>query len=47
MHGQHYKICFLLENKFIGLFDIVVDEQYRNMGFGKQLVINLLKHWFQ
>lgn len=33
----------VLENYFIGLFDIVVDEQYRNMGYGKHLVQGILQ----
>jgi len=33
----------VVEDKFIGLFDIVVDPQYRNQGFGKLLVENILK----
>jgi len=33
----------VVENQFIGLFDIVIDPQYRNQGFGKLLVENILK----
>jgi ribosomal protein S18 acetylase RimI-like enzyme len=33
----------VVEEKFIGLFDIVIDPQYRNQGFGKLLVGNILK----
>lgn len=33
----------VVEDKFIGLFDIVIDPQYRNQGFGKLLVENILK----
>jgi N-acetylglutamate synthase len=33
----------VVEDKYIGLFDIVVDPQYRNLGFGKMLVENILK----
>lgn len=33
----------VLENDFIGLFDIVVDEQYRNKGYGKHLVLVILQ----
>jgi len=33
----------VVEDKFIGLFDIVVDPQFRNLGFGKLLVENILK----
>lgn len=32
----------VLENSFIGLFDIVVDKGHRNMGYGKKLVLSLL-----
>jgi ribosomal protein S18 acetylase RimI-like enzyme len=33
----------VVEDKFIGLFDIVIDPQYRNQGFGKLLIENILK----
>ena len=33
----------VVEDKYIGLFDIVIDPQYRNQGFGKLLVENILK----
>jgi ribosomal protein S18 acetylase RimI-like enzyme len=33
----------VVEDQFIGLFDIVIDPQYRNQGFGKLLVENILK----
>ena len=33
----------VVEDKFVGLFDIVIDPQYRNQGFGKLLVENILK----
>ncbi|MBN1181482.1 MAG: GNAT family N-acetyltransferase [Bacteroidales bacterium] len=33
----------VLEDKYIGLFDIAVDSQYRNNGFGLLIVTNLLK----
>ena len=33
----------VVENQFIGLFDIVIDPQYRNQGFGKMLIGNILK----
>jgi len=33
----------VVEDKYIGLFDIVIDPQYRNKGFGKLLVENILK----
>jgi len=32
----------VLERGYLGIFDIVVDSHYRNLGFGKQLVLNLL-----
>ena len=33
----------VVEDKFVGLFDIVIDQQYRNHGFGKILIENILK----
>ena len=33
----------VVEEKFIGLFDIVIDPLYRNQGYGKLLVENILK----
>jgi ribosomal protein S18 acetylase RimI-like enzyme len=33
----------VVEDQFIGLFDIVIDSQYRNQGFGKLLIENILK----
>lgn len=33
----------VLERGFLGIFDIVTDWNYRNQGFGEQLVLNLLK----
>lgn len=33
----------VLENDFIGLFDIVVDKQYRNIGYGRHLVLGILQ----
>ena len=33
----------VVEDKFLGLFDIVIDPQYRNQGFGKLMVENILK----
>lgn len=33
----------VVEGKYIGLFDIVIDPQYRNQGFGKKLIENILK----
>jgi N-acetylglutamate synthase len=33
----------VVEDEFLGLFDIVIDPQYRNQGFGKLLVENILK----
>jgi N-acetylglutamate synthase-like GNAT family acetyltransferase len=32
----------VIENSFVGLFDIVVDERHRNQGYGRQLLLNLL-----
>ena len=37
------KFIGVVEDKFIGLFDIVIDPQYRNQGFGKMLVENIMK----
>ena len=31
------------ENGFVGLFDLVTDEKFRNRGFGKELVLNLIE----
>ncbi len=31
------------QGEFIGLFDLVADGQFRNRGFGKQLILNLLE----
>jgi len=33
----------VVEDKFIGLFDIVIDPRYRNQGYGKLLIENILK----
>jgi ribosomal protein S18 acetylase RimI-like enzyme len=33
----------VLEHDFIGVFDIVVDVNYRNQGYGRQLILNLLR----
>ena len=33
----------VVEDKFIGLFDIVIDKFYRNQGFGQILVENILR----
>lgn len=33
----------VLDNEFIGIFDIIVDKDYRNKGYGRELVLNLLK----
>jgi len=33
----------VIEDKYIGLFDIVIDKEYRNQGFGKTMVENILK----
>ncbi len=32
----------VIDDKFVGLFDIVIDKQYRNKGFGKSMMDNLL-----
>jgi GNAT superfamily N-acetyltransferase len=32
----------VLQEKFVGLFDIVTDANFRKQGFGKQLVLNIL-----
>lgn len=34
----------VLERGYLGIFDIVVDSRHRNLGFGEQLMLNLL-HW--
>lgn len=31
-----------IEENFIGLYDIVVDEQFRNQGYGKKLILGLV-----
>ncbi|WP_289141048.1 GNAT family N-acetyltransferase [uncultured Brevibacillus sp.] len=36
----------VVEREYIGLFDIVTDQAYRNQGLGEQLVLNLLQ-WGQ
>lgn len=33
----------VIEREHIGLYDIVTDANYRNRGFGEQLILNLLK----
>ncbi len=33
----------VVENNYIGLFDIVIDKQYRNQGLGKIMIENILK----
>jgi predicted GNAT family acetyltransferase len=33
----------VLEGEYIGLFDIVTDQNFRNQGFAKQLILNLLQ----
>ncbi|MBS4200798.1 GNAT family N-acetyltransferase [Bacillus sp. FJAT-49732] len=42
---EHVIACGLgiIEREYIGLFDIVTDMNYRNKGFGEQLILNLLK----
>ncbi|BBI35522.1 GNAT family N-acetyltransferase [Cohnella abietis] len=34
----------IIEREYIGLYDIVTDINYRNKGFGEQIILNLL-HW--
>jgi ribosomal protein S18 acetylase RimI-like enzyme len=33
----------VLDNSYLGLFDITVSEKYRNKGYGTQLILNILK----
>lgn len=33
----------VLENDYMGLFDIVVDKNYRNQGYGEQLIKNVIR----
>jgi N-acetylglutamate synthase len=33
----------VVEDTYLGLFDIVIDKKYRNQGFGKMVIDNLLK----
>lgn len=33
----------VIEREYIGLYDIVTDPDYRNRGFGEQMILNLLK----
>ncbi|MHA6482986.1 GNAT family N-acetyltransferase [Paenibacillus sp. strain BS8-2] len=33
----------VIERDYIGLYDIVTDQNYRNQGFGEQMILNLLK----
>lgn len=33
----------VLDNEFIGIYDIIVDKDYRNKGYGREIVLNLLK----
>ncbi len=33
----------IIERKFIGLFDVVTGVEYRNKGFGEQMLLNLLQ----
>ena len=33
----------VIEDKFIGLFDLVINKQYRNQGLGKMMIENILK----
>lgn len=41
----HIIACGLgvLESGFIGLFDIIVDKDYRNMGYGEKLLLSILQ----
>jgi N-acetylglutamate synthase len=32
----------VIDDKFLGLFEIVIDKQYRNKGFGKSMIDNIL-----
>lgn len=44
-HNEQAIACGLgvIEREYIGLYDIVTDSQYRNQGFGEQMILNLLK----
>lgn len=33
----------VIEREYIGLYDIVTEKNYRNRGFGEQMILNLLK----
>ncbi|WP_028402414.1 GNAT family N-acetyltransferase [Ectobacillus panaciterrae] len=33
----------VLESEYIGLFDIVTNEKYRNRGYGRKLILNILQ----
>lgn len=33
----------VVDNDFIGIYSIAVDKEYRNKGYGKEIVLNLLK----
>ncbi|MCJ8013250.1 GNAT family N-acetyltransferase [Paenibacillus sp. KQZ6P-2] len=33
----------VIEDKFVGLFDIITSEDHRNWGYGEQLILNILK----
>jgi ribosomal protein S18 acetylase RimI-like enzyme len=33
----------VIEREYIGLYDIVTEQNYRNRGFGEQMILNLLK----
>ncbi len=33
----------VVEGKFIGLYDIVIDKQYRNKGYGEKMIENILR----
>jgi len=44
-HGSIPVACGIgvIEHNYIGLFDIVTSRPYRNKGYGKQLILNMLK----
>lgn len=37
----------VLEDGFVGIYEIVIDEEARGKGFGKQLMLNMLKHAYE
>ncbi|WP_438351734.1 GNAT family N-acetyltransferase [Paenibacillus sp. FA6] len=34
----------VVEGDYVGLYDVVTDKQYRNKGYGEQLILHIL-HW--